>query len=203
MPKLLHFVAKSDPVLREIIPEVHDFNDPLLHEIIEDMCHSIQPEQLKAANGAHDSAAGMAANQWGLRKRIFLFTPEGSGPDKPMEVMINPTYIPYLRDKETYPKQTTEFEGCFSIPLTTGLIDRYDAIVATYYNPKGKKIQRILQGWEARVFQHETDHLDGKLYDGELDQHRGPHCKERIIFKDQLEMMDFWQNSVKPNRDKR
>lgn len=72
MPKLLKFVAKTHPVLREIMPEECNFNDPALQTTIEDMCYSILPSQLKAADGAHDSAAGMAANQWGIRRRVLF-----------------------------------------------------------------------------------------------------------------------------------
>lgn len=188
------FVEKTQPILREIMPAVQDFNDPTLHEIIENMCYSILPPQLKAANAAHESAAGMAANQWGIRRRVFIFTPAGAGENKKLEVMINPSYVPYLRPTETELKITAAFEGCFSVPLTTGIVNRYEAIIATYFNPAGNKIERIMEGWEARVFQHETDHLDGKLFDGALDNHAGPECLQRIIFKNKEEMADFWKN---------
>ncbi|MDR3476743.1 MAG: peptide deformylase [Gammaproteobacteria bacterium] len=201
MPNLLKFVEKTDPILRETMPEVQDFNDPTLHEMIKNMCYSILPEQLKAANGAHESAAGMAANQWGIKKRIFIFTPDGSQAGKRLEVMINPSYLPYLQPTETTPEMVAAFEGCFSVPLTTGIVNRYEAIMATYYNLAGEKIECLMEGWEARVFQHETDHLDGKLFDGQLDQYLGPECLERIIFKDKEEMRSFWEDKVKASRD--
>lgn len=202
MPKLLTFVEKTHPILRETMPEVQDFNDPALQAVIQDMCYSILPAQLKASNAAYESAAGMAANQWGLAKRIFIYTPDGSGEDKRMEVMINPSYIPYLREGETIPAMAAAYEGCFSVPLTTGIVNRYEAIVATYYTPEGDQIEEIMEGWEARVFQHETDHLDGKLYDGTHDHFAGPECLERVIFKDKQEMDDYWDNLVKPARGK-
>lgn len=200
MPKLLLFVGKTHPILREIIPEVQNFKDPTLHEAIKDMCYSILPTQLKNAKGAHKSAAGMAANQWGIKRRVFIFTPEGSEAGKKLEIMINPSYTPYLRPTETEPKLVAAFEGCFSIPLTTGIVNRYEAIMATYYNPEGEKIECIMEGWEARVFQHETDHLNGKLFDGMFDNYPGPECLERIIFKDAEEMENFWVNKVRPSR---
>lgn len=202
MPRLLQFVEKTHPILRERMPEVHDFNDPLLHETIEDMCFSIRPAQLKEANGAHKSAAGMAANQWGIKKRIFIFTPDGSEEGKRLEIMINPSYSRYLRPGETEPKLVGAYEGCFSIPLTTGIVNRYDAIVATYYNPAGDRVEGIMEGWEARVFQHETDHLNGKLFDGVLDNYPGPECAERIVFNNVGEMQDFWESKVKASREK-
>ncbi len=200
MPKLLLFVEKSNPILREVMPPVKDFKDPELHETIENMLFSILPAQLKAANAAHESAAGMAANQWGIRKRIFIYTPDGSDESNKREVMINPSYIPYLRPNEKSPTMVPAYEGCFSVPLTTGVVNRYDAIMATYYDPKGKKIEKIMEGWEARVFQHETDHLNGKLFDGALDNFAGPECLERVVFKDEQEMENFWINKVKAER---
>ena len=193
MAKLLTFVPKDNPILREIMPPVKDFNDPLLHQLIEDMCYSIRPEQLKAANGAHDNAAGMAANQWGVRKRVFIYTPDGSEEEKRLEVMINPKYIPYLKPGEKEPAMAEAYEGCFSVPLTTGVVNRYESIYATYYTPQGKKVEKLLHGWDARVFQHETDHLDGKLFDGRCDHFAGPECVDRVIFKDHAEMEAYWE----------
>lgn len=197
MPNLLFFVEKNHPILREVMPKVTDFNDTELHKIITDMCFSIHPPQLHAAGSRNESAAGMAANQWGIKKRVFIYTPDGSEEGKRMDVIINPSYVPYLRPNETTPKMVAAYEGCFSIPLTVGYVNRYEAIIATYYNTKGKKIEQLLQGWEARVFQHETDHLNGKLYDGQLDNFAGPECLERIIFKDEAEMDDFWMKKAR------
>jgi peptide deformylase len=188
VPKLLTLVPKTDPILRNVMPEEQDFKDPVLQETIKDMCYSILPEQLK------ESAAGMAANQWGIKKRIFIVTPNGSESHEESEVVINPSYVPYLRAHETEYKLIPMYEGCFSIPLAVGLINRYDAIMATYYTPTGDKIERIMEGWEARVFQHETDHLDGKLYDGKLDHYSGPECLDRISFKN-AEEKEAWRKA--------
>lgn len=200
MPKLLTFVEKSHPILRETMPEVLDFNDKALHKVIADMRYSILPAQLKRANAPYERAAGMAANQWGLKKRIFIFTPDGNDEGKQLAVMLNPSYVPYLGSAEIQPALVAAYEGCFSIPLTVGLINRYEAIVATYYNPAGEKIERVMQGWEARVFQHETDHLNGKLFDGRLEHYSGPECLQRFIFNNQQELEDFWAGRVKPHQ---
>lgn len=200
MPKLLYFVDKSHPILRETMPIIEDFNDPDLHAIIADMCYSIHPTQLKQANACHESAAGMAANQWGIKKRIFIYTPHGSEPPDKIEVMLNPSYLPYLRPNEKTPTLTAAYEGCFSVPLTTGIVNRYEAIMATYFTPQGKKVERILEGWEARVFQHETDHLNGKLFDGKLDHFDGPECIKRVIFRDEAEMEKYWEDLAKDRK---
>lgn len=196
MPKLLLFVDKSHSILREIMPEVKDFKDQELHEIVENMCYSISPEQL------HKNAAGIAANQWGIRVRAFVFTPEGSQARRGVEVIINPSYVPYLRSQEIKPKIIAGYEGCFSVPLTAGLVNRYEAISATYYNLQGEKIECVMEGFKAQVFQHETDHLNGKLFDGALDGCHGPECLERVFFKNAEEMEHYWETIVRPSRAK-
>ena len=201
MPQLLKLVPKSHPLLREIMPRVTSSQDPSIQSIIQDMSYSILPEQLQAAGCEHTSAAGMAANQWGIAQRIFIYTPDGSGIDKRLEVMINPTYVPYLRPGETTPATVAGYEGCFSVPLTAGNVNRYVAIKVQYQTPEGETVERLLEGWEARVFQHETDHLDGKLFDGKLDHFQGPDCVERFVFKDAEEKMNFWLNIVRPSRE--
>ena len=92
------------------------------------------------------------------------------------------------------------YEGCFSVPLTTGIVNRYDAIKAVYYDQSGKRVERLMEGWEARVFQHETDHLNGKLFDGSISPFLHPNV-DRIIFKDKEEMHHFWENKVRPSRE--
>lgn len=201
MPMLLFFVDKTAPLLREMIPEVSDFKDLSLHEAIDNMRYSILPEQLKAAGASYQGAAGMAANQWGIKQRVFIFTPDGSAEGNRQEVMINPSYRGYLREGETVPRMKTGYEGCFSVPLTAGLVNRYEAILAQYETPEGKKIEKVMEGWEARVFQHETDHLDGKLFDGALDGYQGPECLERVVFKDLEDRDRFWQDVVKRQRE--
>lgn len=202
MPKLLKLVDKNNSVLRKTILEVTDFKDPSLHETIEDMLFSIMPEQLAKVGAPFKSAAGMAANQWGIEKRIFIFAPNGAQTVNDLEVVINPSYVPCLFPNEKELRTNAAYEGCFSVPLAAGMVNRYERITATYYNIHGDKIEEIMEGWKARVFQHETDHLDGKLYDGKLDDYPGPECLERTTFKNVEEMEDFWLKKVKPSRDK-
>ena len=80
----------------------------------------------------------------GELKKEYLFLPlMDLRKVKKLEIMINPDYVPYLRPNETEPKLVAAFEGCFSIPLTTGIVNRYEAIMATYYNTEGKKIDAL------------------------------------------------------------
>jgi len=75
-------------------------------------------------------------------------------------VVINPTFISLEE------RQTEGWEGCFSVILSERdwkvvSISRYETIQVAYLNQEGKKIEKILEGFAARVFQHECDHLQG------------------------------------------
>lgn len=160
-PQLLKLVDFDNSILRQAIEPVHFPLSAVDKQYIEDMKYSIQPEQLKAADAPWESAAGMAANQWGLNKRIFLFCPDK---EIDLEVIINPHYEPLAYAAEQLPNEDLSWEGCFSVPLATGNVKRYTDIRATYQNEAGETITREMHGRNARVFQHETDHLNGLLY---------------------------------------
>jgi peptide deformylase len=192
MPKLLRLVDYNDPVLAKTAVAV-EF--PLSEEdkkLIADMKYSIQPEQLKAAKAPFETAAGMACNQWGIAKRIFLFCPSGNTQEG-LEVIINPRYE--IINKDIYYHM---WEGCFSIPMAAGNIARYFNIKVNYNNESGQTITRELQGHEARVWQHENDHLDGYLYDNLS----AGKCLKKVVFASQHELDNFW-NGVREERRKK
>jgi peptide deformylase len=147
------------------------------------MVYSVQGKQLKAANAPWDSAAGMAANQWGFNKRIFVYCPNA---DKNIEVMINPSYEP-LNEVEDL-----NWEGCFSVPLATGCVKRYTNIRAQYQNELGETIVKELSGRLARVFQHETDHLNGHLY-YELGERK---CLHKKTFASKADVDVFYETEA-------
>jgi len=126
--------------------------------------------------------AGIAANQIGYSKRIFIGMKEdepdtedqyrelrkdNSKQDKQtsgnpnadnFEFYINPQI------DQTYKKSIQEEEeGCLSIPEIRLIAERYNKIKVRYYNIKGEKIQKTLKGFLSRLFQHELDHLNGQL----------------------------------------
>lgn len=167
-------------------------------QIIQNMKYSIQPAQLKQSNAAFASVAGMAANQWGLNKKIFLFCPVGDSVNN-LEVIINPSYEP-IDDR-----QACAWEGCFSVPLTAGYVRRYVHIKITYQNEDGKFIFKELHNWPARVWQHENDHLNGILYDDV----KAGKCVDKKQFSSKEELWKFYKakkeeqiklsSSFKPN----
>lgn len=98
-------------------------------------------------------AAGLAAPQIGLSKAVFIFSWDRS-PDH-LEAVINPSFQALNEEK------TFGWEGCFSVPFALANVPRYQTILATYMNRDGKRVIYKLQGFAARVFQHEYDHLQG------------------------------------------
>ncbi len=197
-PKLLKLAAYTDPVLRTKTVTV-DF--PLSNtdqQLIADMIYSIQPAQLKKAKAPWKQASGMAANQWGISKSIFLYCPTGDS-IKDLEVVINPTYIavhnPLILDQTN--SEDNEWEGCFSVPLATGNIKRAKSIRVKYQDQNGNIIERELEGWAARVWQHENDHLNGYLYDSTVHG----RCLEKKTF-DSLAAVDLFYDRIHAARKK-
>eukprot|EP00522_Entomoneis_paludosa_P010011 CAMPEP_0172457454 /NCGR_PEP_ID=MMETSP1065-20121228/22407_1 /TAXON_ID=265537 /ORGANISM="Amphiprora paludosa, Strain CCMP125" /LENGTH=251 /DNA_ID=CAMNT_0013211207 /DNA_START=206 /DNA_END=961 /DNA_ORIENTATION=- len=102
---------------------------------------------------------GLAAPQVGVNKRLLVYNQSGD-PKKWLDevVLINPHIV------ETSQAKTIETEGCLSFPEMDGLVERSKWIKVEALNLKGKKIKKKFVDWEARIFQHEYDHLDGKVY---------------------------------------
>ena len=118
--------------------------------------------------------AGIAANQIGYNKSIFIGMGYDDRPDDNRddgqdldEVERNPDnyeiYINPQIDKIDEKSVQIGDEGCLSIPNLTLEIERYDKIKVRYYNMEGKAIKKPLDKFISRLFQHELDHLNGKL----------------------------------------
>jgi len=106
---------------------------------------------------------GLAANQIGLSHRLFVMDSMASSryPGRrnvPAQVWFNPRIL--ARSK----KQVWDWEGCLSIPGYRGLTPRADSVVFEAQDAVGRRIRRKAGGFEARILQHETDHLDGLVY---------------------------------------
>ncbi len=84
----------------------------------------------------------------------------------PKTIVINPKIISHSR------KMEYDWEGCLSLENVRGLVQRHKEIIAEYQDDLGKKTVRKLKGFQARVFQHEIDHLNGVLYVDRMDDMR-------------------------------
>jgi len=106
---------------------------------------------------------GLAAPQVHVSKRLLVVdVPKNARrPDEmglPMTVMVNPVVTP-IGDE-----QTSDFEGCLSLPGLIGLVPRYSRILVQWTGLDGSPLSAELSGFAATVVQHECDHLDGVLY---------------------------------------
>lgn len=106
---------------------------------------------------------GIAAPQIGCNKRIIMFGFDTNEryphvESVPFTVLINPEI------KILSQEMTDGWEGCLSVPGLRGLVPRFNQIEYSGYDPDGNFIRRAVEGFHARVVQHEYDHLDGILY---------------------------------------
>lgn len=143
----------GDARLLRVAEQVTAFGTPELHELIKDMFAT-----MVAANGA-----GLAAPQIGVNLQlvIFGFKSNPRYPDAPVvpeTVLINQVLTPLT-------EQTDDaWEGCLSVPGMRGLVPRWSALRYEGFDQFGKRISRDVNGFHARVVQHECDHLNGILY---------------------------------------
>jgi len=100
-----------------------------------------------------------SAPQVGVNRRLMVFNPEGDPRKRRSEVVLcNPVIVEYSDTTDV------EVEGCLSFPGFTADVERSEWIKVEYQDVKGRKQEKQLEGWEARIFQHELDHVDSVLY---------------------------------------
>lgn len=144
----------GDPRLLRVAQPVTAFGTPELHQLVIDM-----EDTMAAANGA-----GLAAPQIGVDLQLVIFgtgEPNPRYPDAPpvpRTVLLNPVITP-LGDSEE-----VGWEGCLSVPGMRGVVPRWQRIRYQGFDLAGQPIDRVAEGFHARVVQHECDHLQGVLY---------------------------------------
>jgi peptide deformylase len=143
----------GDPRLLKVAERVEQFGTPALRTLISDMF-----ETMAEANGV-----GLAAPQIGVDLALVIFGFEHSerypdAPAVPRTILLNPVIEPIGAEEED------GWEGCLSVPGMRGVVPRYKQIRYRGFDPEGQPIDRIADGFHARVVQHECDHLIGKLY---------------------------------------
>ncbi|TMS58854.1 peptide deformylase [Imbroritus primus] len=151
---MIHEILRmGDPRLLQPAKPVERFNTPELHALVEDMF-----DTMEAAKGA-----GLAAPQIGVDLQVVIFGfdrnpryPEA--PAVPKTVLINPALTAINDEIED------GWEGCLSVPGMRGVVPRYVHLHYSGFDQYGHPIDRIAEGFHARVVQHECDHLQGILY---------------------------------------
>ena len=141
------------PMLRERARTVETFATTELRELLQDMQDTM----------AAKTGAGLAAPQIGVGQRVVIFGVEKNAryPDAepvPFTVLVNPKIVILTREVEE------EWEGCLSVPGMRGMVPRYTKLRYSGFDIEGNPIERVADGFHARVVQHECDHLDGILY---------------------------------------
>jgi peptide deformylase len=102
---------------------------------------------------------GLAAPQCGVNKRILVYNPSGNSANRDEEVaFINPVLTSASLSTED------DHEGCLSFPDMAGVVRRHESIDVSGQTLDGEPITRTFEDWEARIFQHEYDHLEGVCY---------------------------------------
>lgn len=150
-------ITPENPLLRKKAHAVKDLQDPAVQRLIDDMI-----ETMRQAPGVGLAAPQVAA---GLRLAVIEYAPgsedlpEDAEPPAPkLYVIVNPEIT--ARSDE----MVDGAEGCLSIPGYAGNVLRHRAVTVKALNRKGRPMKIKAEGWLARIFQHEIDHLDGVLF---------------------------------------
>jgi peptide deformylase len=148
-------------VLRQKAEAVADVHVAEIRQIIADM----------QATLAGTQGVGIAAPQISESKRIMIVAsrPTPRYPHAPQmapTVMINPEFEPLSDHKEK------DWEGCLSIPGMRARVPRYREILIRYTDQRGEWLELRLDGFVARIFQHEYDHLEGRVYLDSVEDNR-------------------------------
>ena len=143
----------GDPRLWQKSLPVTRFGSPELRALLTDMRDTM----------AHLNGAGRAAPQIGVQLRVVIFGVKSNPryPDVegvPDTVLINPELAPLSEEMEE------GWEGCLSVPGMRGWVPRFGKIRYSGQDERGQRFERTVEGFHARVVQHEVDHLDGVLY---------------------------------------
>lgn len=148
-------IQPDNPVLRKKAMRVTSFDDKF-QKLVDDMV-----ETMIDAPGT-----GLAAPQVAVSQRLIVVRLPDDEESKEeygdqagvLYVFANPEIIKHSRTK------VSGVEACLSIPGYFGEVDRFESVVITGLDRHGKPQRLKAKGWQARVFQHEIDHLDGRLY---------------------------------------
>lgn len=160
MAKILKY---PHPILRQTAKPVTKFDRELL-KLVDELKKTLVPKQ------SGPQGVGLAANQIGSLKRVFLMTL----PDKSIQAVVNPEIIKiYPKTMRQLPEDQQFMEGCLSFPGYFSFIDRPIKIKVRYQTVTGAVKERLFLKPYSTYFQHERDHLDGILFIDYLKQSDG------------------------------
>ena len=150
----------GDPRLLRIAQAVTEFDSDELHLLVSDLL-----DTMLAADGA-----GLAAPQIGVDLQLVIFGSNTRNPRYPeapvvpKTVLINPVITPLSQaEDDATVLEIDDWEGCLSVPGLRAIVPRFSRIRYTGFDQYGDPIDRTVDGFHARVVQHECDHLIGTL----------------------------------------
>lgn len=153
---LKDILAREWQVLHEVCKEV-DPASPETLKLVEKLFTTLEKGKFVGV--------GLAAPQIGVLARVFVVNipvsrmdGESSSKEALRTAVINPVF------SDESDEMSTDWEACLSIPGVRGMVPRHSELKVTFINEKGEKQVLLATDFVARVFQHEYDHLDGKLY---------------------------------------
>jgi peptide deformylase len=145
------------------------------HPVLRRVAEPVDPEQIQAdafqrfivdlrETMAAYQGVGLAAPQVHVSNRVLVYLAMGEEDRDPeVLVLVNPVIEPMGDEMES------SWEGCLSIPDIRGLVSRHSQIKVTALDDTGQDVSYVARDFEARVIQHEVDHLDGILYLDRMD----------------------------------
>ncbi|MCX8074004.1 MAG: peptide deformylase [Clostridia bacterium] len=153
--KVLKLREIGDPILKQVCKQVYiSKKDKKVKEVMANLKTTFE----------YVGGFGIAAPQIGEDLRIIVIGVDKEkcryegAEDVPTTVMINPVIS--ILDEE----KTLDYEGCFSVPVIRGQVGRYKKIKVDFYDEKYKSQSWTVEGYTARLIQHECDHLDGIVF---------------------------------------
>jgi peptide deformylase len=152
---ILKIARLGHPVLRQQAAPVApgDVHSPEIQRLIDDMIDTMREYD----------GVGLAANQVHVLKQIAVIEVQANprypdAPNIPLTVLINPAATPLTNELEE------GWEGCLSIPDMRGVVPRSTAVRLECLDREGRRVELVAKDFFARVVQHETDHLNGRVY---------------------------------------
>ena len=146
-------IQLGNPLLRQYAKRVEEVNTKEIQTLIKHLIDTCQSSK----------GVGIAAPQIGISQAIMIMAsyPSERYPNAPLmepTALINPSIIAHSQTKEK------DWEGCLSIPGIRAQVPRYEWVDVSYITAEGKREEKRFEGFLARIFQHEFDHLIGKVF---------------------------------------
>lgn len=171
MGKILKVREVGDPVLTKNCDyiDVNNINNEII-DTISDLKETL----------IYNEGLGISAPQIGVNKRIIVIGAKkeniryNDAEDIPLTVMINPTWKKLSEEKDI------QYEGCISVPTIRGKVERFKTIEVKYISENMEMVTKQLNGFFARIVQHECDHLDGIIFLEKVKKSNDFSTKENI-----------------------